>query len=358
MVTRRVTAVVLLCTCVGLAGCFLWRVAPTAAVTAERVNADTFRFSALDSNDPDGSIVGISWDFGDGSTGTGATPLHEYSAPGEYVVVVEVRDDDGLVATATIAVVAGRVIHVPEDFPSIQDAIDASSDGDMVELAAGAFAEYVRFAGKEITLRGAGQATTTLRRPPIGSGSNPTSVVTFDANETSSAILESLTIQGDAWSFDHGGAIRIVKASPTIRDCIISSHGASFGGAVYAWESEALFEGNRFLNNLADVDGGAVLAVGTSQFPDFVDNEFVGNLANAGGAICLRAAGGLSIAPDAKVPEIRNNTFEANEAIGIAGARGLVGGAIHVGSGVRVVLNDNLFTENLPTDVFYEDGTP
>lgn len=337
-----------------MVGCFLSTMPPVVVLVGERIDATTFRFSAIDSRDPDGAIVGINWTFGDGTAAAGAVQLHEYEKPGEYTVVVEITDDDGLTAKAETLVTAHREILVPGDYSTIQEAIDATSDGDVITLGGQTFSEYIRFDGKAITIRGEGQTETTLMRPQIYSGAEPASIVTFDAGETRGSILENLTIQGGAWSFFDGGAIRIVEASPIIRACIIASHGATFGGAVSARESGALFEGNQFLTNRATIDGGAVYAVGTSVFPDFLNNEFTGNTANAGGAICLRALNGTTIAEDARLPIIAGNVFSSNQAVNMPTASGLTGGAIHVGISIRVILGDNQFSGNIPNDVIFE----
>lgn len=47
------------------------------------------------STDPDGTIAAYEWDFGDGSTGSGATASHVYAAPGTYMVSLTVTDDRG-----------------------------------------------------------------------------------------------------------------------------------------------------------------------------------------------------------------------------------------------------------------------
>ena len=44
--------------------------------------------SGAASSDPDGDVLTYNWDFGDGTTGTGATPQHTYADNGNYVVTL------------------------------------------------------------------------------------------------------------------------------------------------------------------------------------------------------------------------------------------------------------------------------
>ena len=80
--------------------------APTASITA----ADSLRnfelasFDATGSTDADGTVASYAWDFGDGTTGTGATAQHAYDWAGTYTVKLTVTDDDGAVATTTRSV--------------------------------------------------------------------------------------------------------------------------------------------------------------------------------------------------------------------------------------------------------------
>jgi len=65
-------------------------------------------FSAAGSYDPDGDAISYDWDWGDsGPHGSGATPVHQYSAGGTYVVALTVTDSNGLIdigrTTATIS---------------------------------------------------------------------------------------------------------------------------------------------------------------------------------------------------------------------------------------------------------------
>jgi YD repeat-containing protein len=68
---------------------------PYSGVVAQNV-----AFSATNSFDPDGSISGYSWNFGDGGTGSGVSPTHSYATPGNYSVSLTVTDNLGAPATA------------------------------------------------------------------------------------------------------------------------------------------------------------------------------------------------------------------------------------------------------------------
>jgi len=63
-------------------------------------------FDGSASNDPDGSIISYSWDYGDGATGSGVNPSHTYASASVYNVTLTVTDDagatDSAMTTATI----------------------------------------------------------------------------------------------------------------------------------------------------------------------------------------------------------------------------------------------------------------
>jgi len=61
-------------------------------------------FNGGASSDPDGTITGYSWDFGDGSgAGSGVTTSHAYAAPGVYTVTLTVTDNDIAALTGTVS---------------------------------------------------------------------------------------------------------------------------------------------------------------------------------------------------------------------------------------------------------------
>ncbi len=74
-------------------------VAPSPTTTGTPI-----AMSGATSFDPDGSIAGYFWDFGDGTTGTGVTVSKSYSVAGTYTIRLTVTDNGGLSATTTAAV--------------------------------------------------------------------------------------------------------------------------------------------------------------------------------------------------------------------------------------------------------------
>jgi chitinase len=79
--------------------------APTASFSvspSDPVPNQAVRFNAEGSEPAPGrSIVGYSWDFGNGTTGTGVVGQATYAAVGTYTVTLTVTDDLGRRAVAT-----------------------------------------------------------------------------------------------------------------------------------------------------------------------------------------------------------------------------------------------------------------
>ncbi|SDF27016.1 PKD repeat-containing protein [Blastococcus aurantiacus] len=80
--------------------------APTAAFTSTATDLSVVVDGAA-SADPDGTVSSYAWDFGDGTTATGATASHAYTAGGTYTVRLTVTDDDGATAVVERAVLVG-----------------------------------------------------------------------------------------------------------------------------------------------------------------------------------------------------------------------------------------------------------
>jgi PKD repeat protein len=208
-------------------------------------------FSGTASSDPDGSIASYAWNFGDGSTGSGATPSHSYTGVGTYTVTLTVTDNGGLTnsATTTATVSTGSTPQAPMARPggpysgtvSASVSFDGSGssdpDGNVVSYdwqfgdggtASGAQAQHAYAA--------AGTYTVTLTvTDDSGMTASATTTVTITAAANDGATLYALNCadcHGDPW----GGpavdaALAGTKRVTGARSCTIS--GAIFGTSVF-----------------------------------------------------------------------------------------------------------------------------
>jgi PKD repeat protein len=81
-------------------------VSPTATGMAGQT---TYTFSST-ASDPDDDPLTYNWNFGDGSTGTGASPTKVYAAPGTYSVALTVSDGKKSASAPAGTVVVGQNI--------------------------------------------------------------------------------------------------------------------------------------------------------------------------------------------------------------------------------------------------------
>jgi DNA/RNA endonuclease G (NUC1) len=110
---------------------------PLAAVAgpAGLAEGDAGTFSAAGSIDPNGSIVSVAWNFGDGTSATGETASHVFAQDGAYLVTVTTTDNDGLTGTATLSVTVDNVA------PELGDFDDATLEAGDAYTVEGTFAD-------------------------------------------------------------------------------------------------------------------------------------------------------------------------------------------------------------------------
>ncbi|MCD4817827.1 MAG: hypothetical protein K8S23_03955 [Candidatus Cloacimonetes bacterium] len=122
-------------------------------------------------------------------------------------------------------------INVPGDYGTLQQAINASTDGDVIIAANGWYLELINFNGKNVTLTSnyyVSGDTLDIQNTVIHGGQNGT-VVTFENNETENAVLNGFTVTfGLA---ENGGGIKIRGASPTLSNLIIKQNFTTNNGA-------------------------------------------------------------------------------------------------------------------------------
>ncbi len=149
------------------------------------------------------------------------------------------------------------VINIPDDFESIQEAIDASEDGDTVLIQPGEYTETINFDGKAITVASLMLTTgnTAYIDSTIIDGDGDGSVVTFDSREDEESILMGLTIiNGDA---ENGGGIYSRTSGPALLNLVVRDCESSlYGGGIYGYGSTMILRNVSLVNNRAGMMGG------------------------------------------------------------------------------------------------------
>lgn len=120
------------------------------------------------------------------------------------------------------------------EFLAIQDAIDAASDGEIVELCSAVFNgprdRDLDFQGKSLILRSAGcdPATCTIDCQHAGRAFR------FHSNEGLDCLIEGLTILNGLADGGMGGGVSCEGAAPRIVNCRFQDCAADDGGAIFA----------------------------------------------------------------------------------------------------------------------------
>lgn len=195
----------------------------------------------------------------------------------------------GLLAASLLSgpALASNTLRVPADFPTIQTAIAAAVDGDVVLVADGTYAETLDLLGKAITVRSEnGPGATT-----VDGGGQAVYVVRFASGEGPQTRLEGFTITGGIGRTyfnqqtvtGEGGGIRVHAASPVLRDLVITANSGPFGGGLrISGSSQVRIEDTLFVGNEGTTGGGLF---STLSKPKLVGVIFTDNLALNGGGL-------------------------------------------------------------------------
>ncbi|MCA9758567.1 MAG: T9SS type A sorting domain-containing protein [Candidatus Eisenbacteria bacterium] len=223
-------------------------------------------------------------------------------------------------AVAGSAMAASYVVE-PDgsgDFPTIQAALDAAVNGDVVLLGDGVFTgdgnRDLSYGGKEIAVISVSGDPALCTIDCQGSSAEPHRAIGFNG-EGSGARFEAVTVIGGyapgSGYTANGGAIGITAGSPTIIGCVFQQCQANWAGGAIAFSNATpgIF-GCDFIDNLANWGGAAIL--GSVSDAVIEDCRFVGNTASSwGGALCTYyPAGG----------EVRRCTFDGNRSYNTGGA--------------------------------------
>ncbi len=273
-----------------------------------------------------------------------------------------------LVFLAAVNVRAGT-IYVPEDYPTIQQAVDAASWGDEVQVGPGVFLDPTHPAGagdttkccvilkSGVSLRGSGIGRTIIDADSSGRG--------IHVYQCQDVRISCLTITG-GYAEVYGGAILCRQSSPTIEFCeIVENHD---GGIAAIESSDPTIRSCLMHYNAAKSGGGIEVEVGCEPYVydcDIVDNEapFAAGVMLRGSAtldhcrvLRNRTTGGVNVmgggilAVDTASPTIVNCDISDNECFGDGGGIALMG------EGTSALIEDCLIADNACTSLESRGG--
>jgi len=188
------------------------------------------------------------------------------------------------------------ILHVPDEYGTIQEALNAAGPGDTVLVEHGTYQENIIWPstpGIKLFANEASPPDSTYLEP----ASIPAPTITMAPPLAPSPIDSTTVIRGfvlrNGYAID-GGAIYIENASPTIGEPICwnrfeSNMADTSGGAIYCRLSSARIQFNEFQTNSA-IWGGTIAGVDSSELRIY-SNTITGGVGIQGGGIYLPEVG-------------------------------------------------------------------
>jgi len=226
------------------------------------------------------------------------------------------------------------------DFPTIQEAIDATVDADTVELADGIFTgsgnRDIDYLGKAITVRSQNNDTETCVIDCEGTEADPHRGFFFQSGEGHESVLQAVTIL-NGYDDEVGGGIVCSGSSPSIMGCTLTGNIAVLGCGLFAWNSSPTLTSCTFSGNGGDLsshengEGGGLSCHESSL--TLTDCIFSENSAGSGGGIFSWNC----------ALELQGCTFSGN--VATEGWETGIGGGMYCYGG-SLMLTDCLFRNN------------
>lgn len=262
------------------------------------------------------------------------------------------QDCDGADATSS------GPIYVPDDFATIQSAIDAASSGDEIWVRDGFYPGGLRVSAKNLTIRSEnGPNSSVIECQTEGNG------ISFQ--NVSEATIDGFTIQNcnntdgnsggihswysnvqikncvvkENYAGRSGGGIAATDSSLKITNSLIKNNSAQkFGGGIDLSFGEALIENTTISENSAGESGGGVKAFNMSSLR--MENGIVSSNISGSGT----AAISLTSHTDDFFSEIVNCLIHGNT---LDDPGGLYPASVSFDQGDHTILNSTFFNNNL-----------
>ncbi len=241
----------------------------------------------------------------------------------------------------------GKIIHVPEDFKTIQEAINAASSNDMVLVAEGTYNENIRFYGKPITVASEyiidGNSSHISNTIIKGAANTPFylgATVAFIDGEDTTSVLNGFTVTGgqgvnnETYQLKCGGGIYTNNAGAKIINNIIRGNnviGEIIAGAGICCISDddevywTIIENNMVNNNILFSSGHTAFGAGMAIMINSIIRNNLVEFNTCKNTFHQAYGGGIEIkklADQAIVSVIENNTIRNNKTEGVNGSFG------------------------------------
>jgi pectin methylesterase-like acyl-CoA thioesterase len=199
-------------------------------------------------------------------TGVATTDLVEFNVPPDLLVGLQqyywrVRYEDNQnvwsdwSVPVSFCTPAMGTTWVPNDYSTIQAAIDAASSGYTIIVLPGVYYERINFNGKVIILRSLDPSDPAVVDETIIDGSSEGIVVSFSGTETEDAVLSGFTIRHGAGPLYAGGVEGNETMATVINNRIVYNSGY-YGAGISSCDGR--IENNRIMDNVAQESGAGV----------------------------------------------------------------------------------------------------
>jgi len=227
----------------------------------------------------------------------------------------------------------GAVHYVPQEYATIQAAVNASNNLDIIVVAPARYAgvgnRNINLYGRQIAVQSSDPNNAGVVSSTIIDCEGKNRGFVFYTGETGSSIIRGFTITGGYGLL--GGAFYCYNnSSPSIANCVITGNSAVLGGAIACANSKTYpkISNCKITANSASVGGGAIYCNGAS--PVIKSCVINGNFAPDGGAIYSH---------NADNPAVINCTISGNAASKSAGA-------IYCYNSSKLTLNNDILWSN------------
>ena len=218
------------------------------------------------------------------------------------------------------------VRNVPADYPTIQQALNASTTGDDVLVAPGTYMERLILSSPQDGVRLVGVGGPSMTTIDGGNGGT---VIACEYVGSQTQITGFTITHGLSYI---GGGIALNSASPMIHGNVISLNVANAGAGIYASNSSPEITANEISRNQTNAGSG-----GGIYFDNYSSGRVESNL--LWGNTCLAFGGAITIWVSSS-PNLVGNTIVDNQA-------DLGGGGIYVIRGAHATSSENIVAHNV-----------